>query len=96
MNSTHEDGLKEEKIDSIQNGSAYAEEESSSKIMEKTRSSKIKVTTRIIQYVKKMVTSSQFDLSLGDLSRDLSLNLQEKNLEKASPELQDKESLIIT
>ena len=41
VNSTHEDRLKEEKIDSIQNGSAYAEEESSSKIMEKTRSSKI-------------------------------------------------------
>ena len=41
VNSTLEDGFKEEKIDSIQNGSAYAEEESSSKIMEKTRSSKI-------------------------------------------------------
>ena len=36
------------------------------------------------KYVKKTVTSSQFDLSQGDLSRDLSLNLQEENLEKAS------------
>ena len=36
------------------------------------------------KYVKKTVTSSQFDLSQGDLSRDLSLNLQEENVEKAS------------
>ena len=59
-----------------------------------TRSSKIKMTTRIIRYVKKTVTSSQFDLSQRDLSRDLSLNLQEENLEKAFPELQDKESYV--